>query len=145
MDVLSDSTKHVAGKVKVDDVHDVFDIQTARRNAGSNQDGRFGGAESTAARLVSSIHFHENIQCILALTLGTISMDGRARQTHVVEVIVNQIRLALGVDENQSATGRHGHQQVKETLLLQRLIDIDNLEVSVQDKIGHQDLRSGQH
>lgn len=54
-------------------------------------------------------------------------MDGRTGQAHVIEVIINQVRLALVVDEDQSAAGRHGHQQVIQALLFERLVHVDNL------------------
>lgn len=48
MDVLVDTTIGDTRKVVVDDMHHVLDIQTARRNPGSNQDRRPGSTEGAA-------------------------------------------------------------------------------------------------
>lgn len=72
--------------------------------------------------------FHRgDLQCILTLALCTISMDGRTGQTHVVQVVVDKIRLALLVHEYQRAAWRHGHQQVVQALLFQGLVYEDDL------------------
>lgn len=47
MDILGNSTMKDARKVKVDDMHDVLDVQTASRNASGHKNRASSRAEGT--------------------------------------------------------------------------------------------------
>lgn len=69
-----------------------------------------------------------DLQCILTLALSAISMNRRTRQSHVVQEVVKQIRLALVVHKHQGAGRGHGHKEIIEGFLLQVLLHEDNLD-----------------
>ena len=55
-------------------------------------------------------------------------MDGGTRESHVEQIVIQEVRLGLGVDENQRARGWHGQKEIVETLLLQTVFGVDNLK-----------------
>ena len=66
-------------------------------------------------------------QSILSLTLGAIRVDGGGRETHVEQVIVDEVRGLLGLDEDESAGWWHGDQEIIQSLLLCVALNPDNL------------------
>lgn len=48
MNVFVNSAKRDTRKVEIDDMHHILDIQSASRNSGGNENGRFGGAKGAA-------------------------------------------------------------------------------------------------
>lgn len=76
----------------VDDMHDIPDVDTSRRDASRNENRVFAAAEAPHGRF--------------ALHLSTVAMHRSAGQADVVEVIINLIALALGVDEDDGSSRR---------------------------------------
>lgn len=68
-----------------------------------------------------------NLQGIFPLTLGAIRVDRGTRETHVVEIIIQEVCLGLGIHKNQCTRRRHSQKQVIEALLLKRRFSIDDL------------------
>lgn len=91
MSVLLNAAVIHAGKVVVDDMLDVADINAASSDTSGHQDGTLSGAEGTHGSL--------------ALQLGTVSVHRRAGEAHVVEEVVNLIGGALRVDEDNGTAG----------------------------------------
>lgn len=54
-------------------------------------------------------------------------MDGGTRESHVEQIVIQEVRLGLGVDEYQCARGRHGQKEIVETFLLQTVFGVDDL------------------
>jgi hypothetical protein len=108
MDILVDTAVRDTRQVEVDDVHHILDVESPSRNTSGNQDGRFSSAESSADEEVSRPVQNINAKLlylhgVLTLSLGPSGMNRGARQSHVVQVVIKQIRLVLVVDENQGA------------------------------------------
>lgn len=70
---------------------------------------------------------HSHLQSILTLTLGTVRVNRRTGQTHVEQVVVQEIGLGLCVDEDESTRRRHGEKKIVQALLLQSVLGIDDL------------------
>ena len=70
---------------------------------------------------------HTDLQSIFALALRTIRMNRSAWEPQVVQVIIQEVGLSLGIDKDQGPGGRHGKKQVIETLLLHIFFRVDNL------------------
>lgn len=68
-----------------------------------------------------------NLQGIFPLTLGAIRVNRGTRETHVVKVIIQEVCLGLGIDENQCTRRRHSQKQVIEALLFERRFSVDDL------------------
>lgn len=54
-------------------------------------------------------------------------MNGGTREPHVVQIVIQEVSLALIVDKHQGARRRHGDQQIIERLLLDLLVREDDL------------------
>jgi hypothetical protein len=103
-------------QVVVDNVHDILDIQPTSRNTSCNQDRCLARTEGDPKIFEMNDvqwyaneggHLHNNLHGIFAFTLGTTAMDGSTGKAHVVQIIVNQVSLCLGIDEYQGAGRRH--------------------------------------
>lgn len=68
-----------------------------------------------------------NSHSVLTLALSTTSVDGSARQSTVVKVVVNVVNLLLAVDEDKSANRYYAHEEVVEGVALLVLLSVDNL------------------
>ena len=90
-------------QVKVDDVGDVRNIQTSRRDVRGDEDGRLTRSEGFQRRL--------------ALLLRAIAVDARRGLTVLVQEILELVRTSLRFDENQSQT-RHGFDQIEKHIAL---------------------------
>ena len=80
-----------------------------------------------------------HLQSIFTLTLSTVGVNRGAGQAHVEQIVVQEIGLRLGVDEDQGTRGRHGKKKVVEALLLQAILGVDDLRkvcMSVPATIG---------
>ena len=115
--VFLDTAKVGVGKVKVDDVHDVLDVETTSGDSGSHKD-----AYGTDA---------EGANCVLTLTLGTIGVDRGRGHADVVQVIIELVSTTLAVDKHNGTGGGARVQQVKESLALGGWLDIDNVLLDV--------------
>lgn len=139
MNVLGDATGSDLWKIIVDHMHDVGNIQTACRERSSNHDRTLGRSEGTTIQSVSKWISRGDWQSvshgIFALTLSAAPVDRSARQTLVVQVVVDVVHIVPAVHEDQGPNRAHAHQEVIESLLLQVLINIDDL-------IHHDDVSS---
>lgn len=75
------------------DMHDVLDIQSSSRDAGTNHQGTLACTERPHG--------------VLTLVLGAGRVNARDREPGFVEECVDFIALAVGVAEDNSATRRH--------------------------------------
>lgn len=127
VDVLGDAAVGGARQLVVDDVHHVLDVEAAGGDAGCDEDGALSGAEGAAVWVLVGVGMWDvwagDVQGVLALALGAVRVDGGAGETHVVEVVVDQISLDFGVDEDKCARRRHRQEQVVESLLLEVVLD----------------------
>ena len=73
---------------------------------------------------------NKDLQCIFTLTLVATRVNRGARQSVIVQVIINQISLFLPVDEDDCASRRAVHQQIAEAAQLVHLGAVHNLGVS---------------
>lgn len=58
VDILGDAAMTDTGKVEVDDMHHILDVETTGRNTGSHHDGALGGPER-APKVVRQTHSNE--------------------------------------------------------------------------------------
>lgn len=112
-------------EIEVDDVHDVAYIKTSTGNTSGDHDGSFARAECT--------------DCIFALALSTIGVDGGGRQTTVEEVVVNEVCRLLGSNKHHGARGWQGDEKIIKSLLLGVVLDPDDLEVVREDFVSQRD------
>lgn len=117
VDVFGDTIVLSGRQIIVDDMLDVGDVQSTGSDTSGNHDRTLGSAEST--------------QGIFALSLSAIRVDGRRRKTLVVEEVINHVALDLAVDEDEGALRTVGEDQVKESLVLLVLVDVDDLLLDV--------------
>lgn len=89
MDVLRHAAVRWAGEIVVDNMHDVLDVQAARRDTSGNENGAFGSAESASSAMVSSAYSArcthkfkrpgpeegKDLQRVFSLPLGTVGVD----------------------------------------------------------------------
>lgn len=68
----------------------------------------------------------EYLQGVLTLTLSAVGVDRGARQTLVVEEVVNHVALALAVNEDERTRWLTREDQVEQGLVFLVLINIDN-------------------
>lgn len=69
-----------------------------------------------------------DLHSILTLALSAIGVDGCTRKSSIVQEVIEAVRLCFGIDEDESARGRHREKQVVKALLLDRVIRIDHLD-----------------
>ncbi|TFB02208.1 hypothetical protein CCMA1212_005838 [Trichoderma ghanense] len=100
---------NVGGKVIVDDVGDVGNIETTSRDSGGNQDG----AASVA----------EVLESALTLTLGPVSVNGGGGEALVDEEVGQRVGHALGLDEDQGQTTGVGVEDVEKDRALVNVLD----------------------
>lgn len=68
-----------------------------------------------------------HLQSILALALSAVGMNRSAWQITVVEKIINEIGGLLVVDEYDSASGRHGQEQIEQAVSFLWLVNKKDL------------------
>lgn len=115
--ILLDTAKVGVGKVKVDDVHDVLDVETASGDSGSDKDANGTDAEGANG--------------VLTLALGTIGVDRGRGHADVVQVVIELVSTTLAVDKHNRTGGGTRVQQVKESLALGGWLDIDDVLLDV--------------
>lgn len=115
--VLLNTAKVGVGKVKVDDVHDVLDVETTSGDSGSDEDANGTDAEGANG--------------IFTLTLGTIGVDRGRGHADVVQVIIELVSTTLAVDKHNGTGWGTRVQQVKESLALGGWLDIDDVLLDV--------------
>jgi hypothetical protein len=99
----------IGGKIIVDDVGDVGDIETTSRDSGGNQDG--------AASVT------EELESALTLTLGPVSVDGGGREALVDEEVGQRVGHALGLDEDERQSTSVGVEDVEKDGALVNVLD----------------------
>jgi hypothetical protein len=82
-----------------------------------------------------------DLQCIFALTLSAVGMDGSRRHTQIVEEVIEIVDTSLGVTENHCPRRWHGEKKVVRGLLLVVLVTPENLFASecatmVRERVG---------
>eukprot|EP00050_Salpingoeca_kvevrii_P012969 m.26036 g.26036 ORF g.26036 m.26036 type:complete len:636 (-) comp4524_c0_seq1:67-1974(-) len=110
VDVLLD----IAGKVVVDDMLDVGNVETAGSNCRGDENGGAARAEA--------------VEGVLALALRAVAVDRRAREALVVEKVLEAVGAALRLNKDEHeriAVG--GRDNVEEKLFLLALLHPDNL------------------
>lgn len=117
MGVLLDTAKVGVGKIEVDDVHHVLDVETTSGDSSSDEDAYGTDAERTNG--------------ILTLALGAIRVDRRGGHTDIVQVVVKLVGATLAVDEDNGTSGGTRVQQVEKSLALGRWLDIDDVLLDV--------------
>jgi hypothetical protein len=70
------------------------------------------------------------LQCIFALTLSAVRMDGSRRHSQVVEEVVEIVDTSLGVTENHCPRWWHRKKKIVGGLLLVVLVTPENLFAS---------------
>lgn len=115
--VLLDATVVHRREVVVDDVHDTAHVDAARGHTARDQNRAVATAEGA----------HRS----LSLLLGAITMDGCDRDALVVQVVVNLISGAPGIDEDDGAARGKRVQQVEQSLALQARVGVHNLLLDV--------------
>lgn len=104
---------NVGGKVVVDHVCDVGDIETTSGNSSGDQDGATAIAE--------------HLQGALTLTLSTITVDRGGGEVLVDEEVRERVRHALGLDENEGQASTVGVEDVEKDGALIDILDILDL------------------
>jgi hypothetical protein len=113
-------------EIIVDDMHDVFNIETSGSNVRRNKDWSFTIAESNHCVLML-----EGIQKgYLAFALGAIAVDRGTWKLEIVEIIVQTVACAFGFDKNQGACRRLFEEKIHQTLFLVIVLDRNNLYIS---------------
>lgn len=79
---------NVGGKVVVDNVHDVGDVEATGGDGGGDEDGANTGTEG--------------LEGLFTLGLGAVTVDAGAHEAGVVEEIVEELGVALGLHKYQS-------------------------------------------
>lgn len=130
MNVFSDSAVMGAREIKIDNMHNVLDVKSTRGDTGCDEDRASGRAEGTPVWFSNTVLVTGSsidLQSILTLALRAIRVNRSTGESHIVQVVVQKVRLRLGIDEDQSTGRRHSKQQIIETLLFQMILRIDNL------------------
>lgn len=117
MGVLLDTAKVGFGKIEVDHVHHVLDVESTGRDSSSDKD-----AYGTDA---------ERANGVFTLALGAIRVDRGGGHTNVVEVVVELVGATLAIDKHNCTGGRTRVQQVEEGLALGGGLDIDDVLLDV--------------
>lgn len=114
MSVFFDTTVVHGGKVVVDDVHHIANINTTSGNSSCNQNRRITRAESS----------HRSF----SLLLCAVTMDGSDRKLHVEEEIIQVVRFLAAVHEDDGANSGHFLQEPNKKLALLMSLSLeDNL------------------
>lgn len=132
VDVLSNAAVHAGWEIEVDNVHNIFDVPTASRDTCSNKNGSTTSTEVAPMRSQVSIGNElqpskVDLHGILTLTLVTIRMYRGRRKLTVVEKVVKQVDLSLGVAKDDGATGLHLEEQVEHSIALPVLVHPQNV------------------
>lgn len=105
---------NVGGKIVVDDVGDVGDIETTSGDGSGDHDG---GAPTS-----------ERLEGKLSLALGTVSVDRSRLEVVLGEETFEEIGHALRLDEDEGeSTGREGEEDVEENRALVVIFDVLDL------------------
>jgi hypothetical protein len=108
-----DVVVNVGGEIVIDDVGDVWNIETTSGNSSSHQDG----APSVA----------EHLKSTLTLTLSTVTVDGGGRKLLVDEEVGQRVCHALGLDEDQGETSSVGVEDIQKDGPLVSILDVFDL------------------
>ncbi len=102
------------GKLVVDHVRDVLDVESARRDIRGDQDGRLVGLEL--------------LQRARAGVLALVTVDGHGANSRAHQQFGDLVGAMLGASEDQCAGDRGGSQKMREQLrLVSRFDQIDRL------------------
>jgi hypothetical protein len=104
---------NVSGKVVVDDVGDVRDIQSTGGDGSSDQDGEASGTE--------------DLESTLTLTLSTVSVNRGGREVLVDQEVGQRVGHALSLDEDKSKTTLVSVKNIKQDGALISVLDVLNL------------------
>lgn len=108
-----DVVVNVGGKVVVDDVLDVGDIETTSSDGGGDEDR---GAART-----------EHLEGALTLTLSAVTVNGGGREALVDEEVGEGVGHALGLDEDQGKTCTVGVKDVEQHTTLVHVLHVLDL------------------
>lgn len=108
-----DVVVNVGGKIVVDDVSDIGNIQSSGGNGGSNKNGA-----STVA---------EELEGTFTLTLSSVTMNRSGGEVLVDEEVGERVGHALGLDEDQGEATGVGVEDVKKNGALVNVLDVLDL------------------
>ena len=135
MNILVNATLTSRGEIVVNDMADVGDVNSTTRDLSGDQDRRLATLESAPGTLVSDGRNKSvkqiGLHGILTLPLRTPTVDEGGGQLAGEKVVVKHLHAGNGVDEDQSATGLVGKEQVKQSLALGLLRDKDDVLLEV--------------
>ena len=114
--------RHI-GQIKIDNVRDIIDINTARRDIGCDQQPQFTGFKVS--------------QSALALRLAFIAMDGAGANAGFFEAFYHLVSAMLGARKHQSAVDRWVFHQLLQKHLLMGRINKNNLLLNTLGGCGY--------
>lgn len=108
-----DVVVNIRGKIVVDDVGDVGNIETTSSHSSSDKDG--------------ATSISEELESALTLTLGSVTVNGSGREVLVDEEVGERVRHALGLDENEGQTAGMSVKDIKQHGALVNILNVLNL------------------
>ena len=107
-----DVVVNVAGKVVVDNLRDIGDVQTTTSNIGGTHDGSVAALEAAKG--------------ILALPLGLVAVNGAGGEALGTENVLEVVARALGLDEDEDESLLNGEEETHQRLELVTVLDVLN-------------------